>query len=127
MTVIAMATYSKLGCLHEQQGDLAAAAQWHAKAIGLAADSVAALLPSHPALAEVVEGFAALAAARGQHDRAAELLGLAHTLHGFCDAASLDVARTTAVATREIGPAAFEAAYARGRGLSRAEAVALVP
>ena len=88
-----MSTYSKLGCLHEQQGDMAGAARWHAKAMGLAAGSPEIFLPNHPSLAELVEGFAALAAARGEPSRAAELLGLAHTLHGFCNAASLDVAR----------------------------------
>ena len=34
MGLLAMTAYSKLGCLSEQQGDLAAAARWHAQAIG---------------------------------------------------------------------------------------------
>ena len=127
MNVIAMSTYSKLGCLDEQHGDLAGAAGWHGKAIALAAGFPAVFLPSHPSLAEVVEGFAALAAAQGKPARAAELLGLAHTLHGFSDEASLDVTRTTAAVTTAIGAAAFGEAYARGRRLTRADAVALVP
>jgi predicted ATPase/DNA-binding SARP family transcriptional activator len=127
MSVIGMSAYSKLGCLEEQQGDLDAAAEWHAKAIGVAAESPEIFVPAHPNLAEVVEGIAALAAARGQHSRAAELLGLAHTLHGFCDAASPEVARATAAATGALGAAEFEAAYARGQQLTRSDAVALVP
>ena len=127
MTTVAMSAYSKLGCLHEQQGDTAGAARWHAKAMGLAAGSPEIFLPNHPSLAELVEGFAALAAARGEPGRAAELLGLAHTLHGFRDAASLEVARTAAAATAALGAEAFDAAYAAGRGLTRDDAVALVP
>ena len=127
MSLLAMSTYSKLGCLSEQQGDLAGAARWHAQAIGQATGSAEVFLPSHPSLAEVVEGVAALAAAQGQPARAAELLGLAHTLHGFRDEASLDVARTMATVTGAIGAGAFEEAYGRGRRLTRSDALALVP
>ena len=127
MSAIVATAYSKLGCLDEQHGDLDSAAGWHAKAVGLVAGSDEVFMPSHPSVAAVVEGFAALAAARGEPGRAAELLGLAHTLHGFRDPGSLDVARTAAAATAELGDAAFEAAYASGRALTRADAVALVP
>jgi predicted ATPase len=127
MSTIAVSVYSKLGCLHEQQGDVAGAVGWHAKAVGLAAGSPEIFLPNHPSLAELVEGLAALAAARGEPGRAAELLGLAHTLHGFRDVASLEVARTAQAATAALGPEAFDAAYAAGQGLTRADAVALVP
>ena len=127
MGLLAMTAYSKLGCLSEQQGDLAAAARWHAQAVGLAASSAEVFLPSHPSLAEVVEGLAALAAAQGQPVRAAELLGLAHTLHGFRDEASLEVSRTTATVTSAIGTGAFDEAYGRGRVLTRSDALALVP
>jgi predicted ATPase len=127
MGLLAMTTYSKLGCLSEQQGDLAAAARWHAQAIALATSSAEVFLPSHPSLAEVVEGLAALAAAQGQPVRAAELLGLAHALHGFRDEASLEVSRTTAAVTSAIGTGAFDEAYGRGRRLTRSDALALVP
>ena len=106
---------------------LTGAAGWHAKAMALAAGSPEIFLPNHPTLAELVEGIAALTAARGEPGRAAELLGLAHTLHGFRDAASLEVARTAEAATAALGTEAFDAAYARGRSLTRADAVALVP
>ena len=127
MSTLAMSSYSRLGCLAEQQGDLDEAAQWHTKAIAVAAQSPEIFVPAHPNLAEVVEGVAALDAARGRHDRAAELLGLAHTLHGFGDAASPEVARATSAAASALGAAAFAAAYARGQQLTRADAVALVP
>jgi hypothetical protein len=78
-----------------------------------------------------VDAIAALAAARAEHARAAELLGLAHTLQGFSDAWSLEVARATAAAKTALGDAGFEAAYARGRGRgrdsARADALALRP
>ena len=127
MSTVVMSAYSKLGCLHEQQGDVTGAAEWHAKAMALAAGSPEIFLPNHPILAELVEGIAALTAARGEPGRAAELLGLAHTLHGFRDAASLEVARTAEAATTALGAGAFDAAYASGRSLTRADAVALVP
>jgi predicted ATPase/DNA-binding SARP family transcriptional activator len=127
MTAVAATAYSKLGCLTEQAGDLAAAARWHEKAIGLVAAGDEVFMPGHPAVAAVVEGLAALAAASGEPGRAAELLGLAHTLHGFRDEGSLEVARTVAAAAAALGDAGFDAAYASGRALTRADAVALVP
>ena len=127
MSTVVMSAYSKLGCLQEQQGDVTGAAQWHAKAMALAAGTPEIFLPNHPILAELVEGIAALTAARGEPGRAAELLGLAHTLHGFRDAGSLEVARTAEAATTALGTGAFDAAYAGGRSLTRADAVALVP
>jgi predicted ATPase/DNA-binding SARP family transcriptional activator len=127
MNTVVMSAYSKLGCLVEQQGDVTAAAQWHAKAMTLAAGSPEIFVPNHPTLAELVEGIAALTAARGEPGRAAELLGLAHTLHGFRNAASLEVARTAEAATTALGAGAFDASYAAGQSLTRADAVALVP
>ena len=115
MTSIATTAYSKLGCLDEQQGDLSSAAGWHAKAAGLVGEREDVFLPNHPVAALVAEGCAALAAARGQHHRAAELLGLAHTLHGFRDAASPEVRRVTALSSAALGAADFAATYAGGR------------
>ncbi len=121
MGFYAIAAYSKLGCLAEQQGDLTAAASWHAKAAGLVGERDDVFLPNHPVAAEVTEGCAALAAAQGQHHRAAELLGLAHTLHGFRDAASPEVRRVTALSSAALGPADFAAAYATGQARTRAD------
>ncbi len=125
MTAIATTAYSRLGCLDEQQGDLASAAGWHAKAAGLVGEREDVFLPNHPVAATVAEGCAALAAAQGQHQRAAELLGLAHTLHGFRDAASPEVRRATALASAALGAADFAVAYATGQGLTRADLAAL--
>jgi tetratricopeptide (TPR) repeat protein len=125
--LVAARTYSKLGCLAEQEGDLDAAEAWHRKAIATLTGTDLSFLPINPALAGVVEGLAALAAARGVPGRAAELLGLAHTLHGFRDTASLEVTRVLAAVTAAIGEQACAAAYERGRALTRDDALALTP
>jgi predicted ATPase/DNA-binding SARP family transcriptional activator len=129
MFAVAATTFSRFGCIAEQEGDLAGAAAWQQRAIDVLSEGPAAILPINRNLALVVDAIAALAAARGEHARAAELLGLAHTLQGFSDAWSLEVARASAAAETALGAAAFEAAYARGRDSdsARAEALALQP
>jgi predicted ATPase/DNA-binding SARP family transcriptional activator len=127
MAGVAANAYSKAGCIAEQEGDLTAAAQWHAKALRMLAEGAFTMLPTNPTLATVLEGIAALAAARGEHARAAELLGLAHSLQGFCNASSLEHARAHAAASAALGEADMAAAYARGRQLSREYALALTP
>jgi predicted ATPase/DNA-binding SARP family transcriptional activator len=127
MHLVAASTCTKLGCVAEQEGDLPAAAAWHARALGTLADVTAEFMPSNPTLALVVEGIAALSAARGEPIRAAELLGLAHTLQGFGNAASLEVKRAKAAVAASLDSAAFQAAYARGRELNRDDALALTP
>jgi predicted ATPase/DNA-binding SARP family transcriptional activator len=122
---VAMVCFTKLGCLSEQEGDLTAAASWHGRALRLAGDSSALFMMSNQILAIVVEGIAALSAARGEHARAAELLGLAHTLQGYRNHASLEVRR--AVAASPLTPAEFDAAYAIGRAQNAAGALALTP
>jgi len=135
MFAVAATTFSRLGCIAEQEGDLAGAAAWQQRAIDVLSGSSAsqdqpeqpliAILPINRTLAAVVDAIAALAAARGEHARAAELLGLAHALQGFSDAWSLEVARATASARTALGDAAFDAAYARGRARDHARAAAL--
>ncbi|WP_067461289.1 BTAD domain-containing putative transcriptional regulator [Actinomadura macra] len=115
-TEVSRRTYSRLGCLAEEQGDLAAAADWHARAFDRFEDDV---FSSNPVLGGLVEGLAALIAASGDHTRAAELLGTAHTLLGFRDDGSYDVRRTVASVTEALGEAAFAAAYTRGRDVTR--------
>jgi predicted ATPase/DNA-binding SARP family transcriptional activator len=135
MLAAAANTFSKLGCIAEQEGDLAGAAVWQQRAIDVLSGGpddlgrVVAILPINRTLAGVVDAIAALAAARGEHARAAELLGTAHALQGFSDAWSLEVARATAAARTALGDAGFEAAYARGRSRdsAKAEALALRP
>jgi predicted ATPase/DNA-binding SARP family transcriptional activator len=126
MSVVAATAFSKLGCLCEQQGDLDGAAGWHAKGLAALGTTGVILLPSNPVLAVVVQGIAALAVARGELTRAVELLGLAHTLQGFSDPGNLEVARVTAAAGG-LGRAAFDAAYAHGRSLTRDDALSLTP
>ena len=127
MQAEAAAVYSASGCLAEQQGDLAAAAGWHARAMEMLTGP--GMIPLTPSLtvASAIEGIAALAAARGEAARAAELLGLAHTLRGFSNDFSLDVARATANVTAALSEAELTAAYARGRAQGRDEALAVVP
>jgi predicted ATPase/DNA-binding SARP family transcriptional activator len=127
MAMAAALAFSKLGCLTEQGADLASAARWHDRAIGKLRTGLAALLPNNATMALVVEGIAALAAASGEHVRAAELLGLAHRLQGFRNAASLEVQRAQAAIGAVLSRADAEAAYARGRTMGRAEALALNP
>ena len=127
MTGTAAMAYSRAGCLAEQEGDLDGAARWHAKALALLAEGAVSLLPSNPLLATVVEGLAALAAARGDYAAAAERLGLAGALHGFRDASSLELTRAEAAARAALGEERLAAAYARGQALGRADALALVP
>jgi predicted ATPase/DNA-binding SARP family transcriptional activator len=127
MHLVAASAYTKLGCVAEQEGDLPAAARWHARALGQLANVTAEFLPSNPTLASVVEGIAALSAARGECVRAAELLGLAHTLQGFGNAASLEVKRAEAAIAANLDEADFAAAYTRGRELTREDALTLTP
>jgi tetratricopeptide (TPR) repeat protein len=123
----AIRAYSKLGCLAEQEGQLDESARWHRRALTMVADNLDGIMPIpvNPILAGALEGCAALVAAQGEPARAAELLGLAHTLHGFQDAASFEVSRTIATVTAAIGPDEFAAAYQRGRALTLADARAV--
>ncbi|MFI0487579.1 BTAD domain-containing putative transcriptional regulator [Actinomadura sp. 9N215] len=109
-------TYGRLGCLAEEDGDLDAALGWHLRAFS---DLKNDALMGNPALASLVDGLAALAAARGARTRAAELLGTAHHLRGFRDIACYDVQRTITAATRDLGDPAFADAYDRGRRVTR--------
>jgi predicted ATPase/DNA-binding SARP family transcriptional activator/tetratricopeptide (TPR) repeat protein len=123
---VAATAFSRVGCVCEQEGDLEAAAGWHAKGLAALATEGVILLPVNPQLAVVVEGIAALAAARGELTRAVELLGLAHKLQGFSHPGNPEVARVRAAAGTLDG-AAFDAAFARGRELTRDDALALTP
>ncbi|GAA4384174.1 BTAD domain-containing putative transcriptional regulator [Actinomadura verrucosospora] len=109
-------THSRLGCLAEEDGDLEAAKRWHVQALSDLQNDV---LLGNPTVADVVEGVAAYAAARGKHARAAELLGTAHNLRGYGDAGSYDVGRTLSLVRGVLGEEAFTAAYERGRRVTR--------
>ena len=127
MAGTAVVAYSRAGSLAEQEGDLEEAARWYAKALALLASGGASLLPNHPVLATLVQGLAALAAARGDFTAAAERLGLADALYGGRDPGSLELARAETAARAALGEEHLAAAYARGRALGRTDALALVP
>ncbi len=127
LPAVVATAFTKLGCVAEQEGDLGVASDWHRRSLSELAQIRSPMMPVNPVLAVVVEGIAALAAARGEPARAAELLGLARTLHGFDDNGSLEVARARAAIAAALDGAAAAAAYARGRALSRADAFALMP
>jgi predicted ATPase/DNA-binding SARP family transcriptional activator len=127
MPAVAATALSRLGCVAEQEGDLVTAASLQQRALSTLGGITTPMLPLNRMLAVVVEGIAALSAARGEHPRAAELLGLAHTLHGFCDDGSIEVARTKAAIGAALDGADAEAAYARGRKLGPADALTLTP
>ena len=124
LVAVAATSFTKLGCIAEQDGELEAAARWHGRALALLADSpVMLIMQSNQLIAVVMEGVAALEAARGQHARAAELLGLAHALQGYRNNDSLEFTRAQAAST--LTTAEFDAAYAAGRQRSQADALAL--
>ena len=81
------------------------------------------------AVAVVVDGLAAAVlvadAGRAGAERAAVLLGAAHTIRGAFDHSSLDAPVARDGARETLGAQAFEAAYQRGRELGYAEALAL--
>lgn len=115
-------TYGQLGCLSEQEGDLDGAAHWHAEAVReLGREGIV----HQQAVAAVLEGVAALAAARGEAERAAELLGAAHTMHGYRDDRCPEVRRATARIAAALEPATADAAYERGRRVPAERALAL--
>jgi hypothetical protein len=80
-------------------------------------------------LAVVMDGVAAAALwtdpSRSGAERAAVLLGAAHSLRGAFDHSSLDAPETRDAARRTLGQPAFDAAYQRGRGLDPEEAFTL--
>jgi predicted ATPase/DNA-binding SARP family transcriptional activator len=90
-----------------------------AAALRAAADWV-----ERPALATVVDAVAVLAL-RADATLAATLLGAAHAIRGAFDESSLDAPAARDAARDALGAAEFEAAYDRGRALSRDAAVAL--
>jgi hypothetical protein len=81
------------------------------------------------AVAVVVDGIAAAAlwadGSRASAERAAVLLGAAHSIRGAFDHSSLDAPQAGDTARRTLGGQAFEQAYRRGRELGYDEALGL--
>jgi len=99
-----------------KSGNLAGGRAGLASALRLERDSM-----DLSALAVVMDGVAAAAVwtdpSRSGAERAAVLLGAAHSLRGAFDHSSLDAPQTRDTARQKLGEAAFDAAYQRGRGL----------
>jgi predicted ATPase/DNA-binding SARP family transcriptional activator len=95
--------------------------------LGEALDAAAAWT-EHPALAAVLDGCAAYLLARGRggdQERAAGLLGAAHTVRGAFDESSPDAPPARAAVRAALGPGAYQAAYASSRNLGYEQAAAL--
>jgi len=121
-------------------GDTARCRELLAEALRLAADWY-----EHPPLAAALDATAVLALRADPADEAAgsgsaagsagaggkaaeiaaQLLGAAHAIRGAFDESSLDAPAARATARDTLGPDAFAAAYAFGRALPRADALAL--
>jgi tetratricopeptide (TPR) repeat protein len=95
-----------------------------AEALRLAADS-----QDQAAVAVVVDGIAAAmlwtGTGRPGAERAAVLLGAAHSIRGAFDHSSLDAPEARDTARQRLGEADFDPAYQRGRDMPREEALAL--
>jgi predicted ATPase/DNA-binding SARP family transcriptional activator len=76
-------------------------------------------------IGEIALGLAALAGRRGQHERAAELLGCAHSVYGLEFQASYCAGPAREAALAALGTEAFEVAYLRGRRRPRERVLAL--
>jgi ATP/maltotriose-dependent transcriptional regulator MalT len=104
-------------------GDVAGGRDRLAAAIRMASES-----QDLAALAVVVDGLAAATlwagGSRPAAERAAVLLGAAHSIRGAFDHSSLDAPDARDTARQRLGEPDFDAAYQRGRGLGREEALA---
>ena len=107
-----------------RSGDIARGRAGLDEAFRLARDS-----QDQTAIAVVADGLAAAAlwtdSSPGSAERAAVLLGAAHSTRGAFDHSSLDAPEARDTARRTLGDAAFESAYQRGRELGRSEALTL--
>ncbi|WP_433619591.1 hypothetical protein ACQP2P_39115 [Dactylosporangium sp. CA-139114] len=79
-----------------------------------------------PVIGKVAVGVAGLAQAGGDPGRAAVMLGAAQRLAGTRDASNADWSARRAALRAALGDEAFATAVARGLGMPRAEALALV-
>ncbi len=108
-----------------RSGNVAEGRAGLAAALRLARDS-----QDRSGVAVVVDGIAAAATlwtdgGRAGAERAAVLLGAAHSIRGAFDHSSLDAPAARDSAQQALGEAEFEAAYQRGRDLCYEEAIAL--
>jgi tetratricopeptide (TPR) repeat protein len=102
---------TSLGYLAAAMGDLPAARGRHDTALRKAVESMDA-----PVIGQAVVGLADLRLAEGDPAGAAELLGTAVGIRGAADRSLPDLPRVEAAARAGLGGAAFDEAFARGRG-----------
>jgi predicted ATPase/DNA-binding SARP family transcriptional activator len=110
-----------MGQLALARGDIETAQRHLGEALALAVEA-----PDMPLVAIVGVGVARLRLERGDARGAAEVLGAAHALRGAADEFNPDVARLVQQLRADQGERAYQAAYARGRRLDRAGALALI-
>ncbi|MDG4824164.1 BTAD domain-containing putative transcriptional regulator [Asanoa sp. WMMD1127] len=79
-----------------------------------------------PVIALVGVATVSLRAALGRFESAAETLGATDSLRGSPDLSNYDAMSLAQVLRDRLGDETYDSAYARGRGLSRADALALV-
>jgi predicted ATPase len=108
---------SNLGYCYEMLGDLAEAERCHREALALAREHGEAL-----SVVLCIDGLASVAAASGQAERAARLLGSAAAIRSrsgtpLVQPERADVERVTAAARRSLGGRAFDRAYRQGQTL----------
>jgi predicted ATPase/DNA-binding SARP family transcriptional activator len=106
-----------------RSGDAAGGCTALAGALRVARDS-----QDRAAVAVVVDGVASAAlwtdGSRASAERAAALLGAAHSVRGAFDHSSLDAPQARDTARNTLGSESFDAAYQRGRDLSYEDALA---
>jgi predicted ATPase/DNA-binding SARP family transcriptional activator len=118
-------TLARRGYLAVLDGDFGIARDCFRQAVDVVWDGP--FLSFMSGLDEVLRGLAALAAAECDHVRAAELLGAAFAVTGMENQASYADPHTRAAALAALGQDAFDAAFARGRRLPKADLLALAP
>jgi predicted ATPase/DNA-binding SARP family transcriptional activator len=116
--------YARRGYLAMLDGDLELAEDYYAQAFEKMREGTFMLFTA-VGIGEIALGLAALAVRRGQHERAAELLGCAHSVYGVEYQASYSAGPARASALAALGSEAFEAAYLRGRRRPRERVLAL--
>nr|WP_055506713.1 BTAD domain-containing putative transcriptional regulator [Nonomuraea pusilla] len=109
-----------LGRIAAAEGDAEEAAARQREALATALD-----LRSRPHAAGAMEGLAGVAALRGDHERAALLLGAARALRGIPRVGDPDVAAVEDAARARLGGERYARAHAEGARLTREEALAL--
>jgi tetratricopeptide (TPR) repeat protein len=116
------------GMLCGFQAHIAIAEGRHADARALVGEGIERAMQGKdmPVVALIAVATVALRAALGDAELAAETLGASDSLRGSPDLSNRDAVALARTLRARLGDDAYDAAYARGRALSRADALALV-